>query len=57
MLNTVALAMDHYGISDRMSSSLSTANIVFSTVFGVEMLVKLAGGWTGVRASFLLHLP
>ncbi len=43
VLNTIALAMDRYGISEELENSLSTANIVFSTMFGLEMAVKLAG--------------
>ena len=41
--NTVTLSMDYYGISSDVSHRLDIANIVFSTIFGAEMLIKLVG--------------
>jgi hypothetical protein len=55
VLNTIALAMDRYGISDQTLTALSRANIVFSTVFGVEMLIKIAGAWP--LKIIMLSLP
>jgi hypothetical protein len=47
--NTVALAMDHHGIDDGMSAALTQANLVFTALFGVEMLVKFGGREDGSR--------
>ncbi len=41
--NTVTLAMDHYGISDVMSGPLDKLNVAFSSIFLVEMVVKIIG--------------
>jgi hypothetical protein len=41
--NIVALAYDHHGISDAAVEQLSAANIAFSIVFGLEMVLKVAG--------------
>ena len=43
--NTITLSIDHYGISDSMSSQIAVANAVFSALFGLEMVLKLTGTW------------
>ena len=43
--NTVTLSMDYYGITQDLQNNLATANIVFSTIFGLEMVLKLTGGF------------
>ena len=51
--NTITLSLDAYNISDSLSARLAIANIVFSCLFGVEMVVKL----TGRRITFLNPFP
>ncbi len=46
--NIVALAYDHHGISTRAEDQLAQANIVFSTVFLAEMVLKLTGAGPGM---------
>ena len=48
--NTVTLSMDYYGIPQSTVYKLTLANIVFSTVFGAEMVLKNLG--MGPRAYF-----
>lgn len=48
VLNTLVLAMDHYGISDEMLKVLQTLNFIFTLLFVFEMALKLlAMGFTG----------
>ena len=44
--NTVTLSMDYYGITEQLVNNLAIANIVFSTMFGLEMALKLTGTLT-----------
>lgn len=41
--NTVVLGLEHHGMSDTMADQLETANLVFTAVFAVEMVLKVAG--------------
>ena len=41
--NTITLSIDYYGIPASTVSQLGIANIIFSTIFGVEMVLKLVG--------------
>lgn len=41
--NTVTLAMDYYMIPDSTVNILSILNVVFSSVFLAEMVLKLVG--------------
>jgi hypothetical protein len=41
--NTIALALDHHGISSELSHGLSVANAIFASLFAVEMAVKIGG--------------
>jgi hypothetical protein len=41
--NTVTLAMDYYMIPDSLVDILSILNVVFSSVFLTEMVLKLVG--------------
>ena len=43
LVNTIVLAMDHYGISDEMYDILTDMNFVFTIIFVVEMGLKLIG--------------
>ena len=43
--NTITLSMDSYGAPLSMTSSLNTANVVFTAVFAAELVVKLIGGY------------
>ena len=43
MVNTIVLALDHYGISTEMEDALTTMNFVFTIIFIVEMCLKLIG--------------
>jgi len=40
-INTVTLAIDHYGISENTGDILSTFNMVFTVIFAIEMALKL----------------
>ncbi len=42
-INTVTLAMDHYGISADLEKTLTDMNLVFTLIFCVEMGLKLIG--------------
>ena len=41
--NTITLAMDYQGISEQQIEHLAIANIVFSSIFALEMILKLIG--------------
>ncbi len=41
--NTLTLSMDYYNMPDDLIANLAIANIVFSTVFLAEMVLKLTG--------------
>ena len=41
--NTATLSVDYYGIPPSVQNGLAIANIVFSTLFGAEMALKLIG--------------
>eukprot|EP01065_Artemidia_motanka_P049742 TRINITY_DN8328_c0_g1_i1.p1 TRINITY_DN8328_c0_g1~~TRINITY_DN8328_c0_g1_i1.p1 ORF type:complete len:2109 (+),score=672.20 TRINITY_DN8328_c0_g1_i1:54-6380(+) len=41
LLNSLALAVDHHPQSDSLESKLNVANIVFTVIFGTELLFKL----------------
>ena len=50
LCNTVTLSLDHYGMSPTVTDQLAVANVVFSVVFCVELLVRVVG--TGPAAFF-----
>lgn len=50
ILNTMVLAMDHYGISQAMSDALTNLNLTFTVIFGMELVLKLMG--LGVKLYF-----
>jgi len=39
--NTLTMSIEHYGMSDSLTTTLNISNIVFTTLFGVEMFTKL----------------
>ena len=41
--NTVTLAMDYYMIPDSLVNILSILNVIFSSIFLGEMVLKLVG--------------
>ena len=41
LANTIVLGLDHYGISDEMTSGLQLCNTVFTIVFAIEMFTKI----------------
>ena len=43
ILNTIVLAIDHYGISQDLESALSIFNLIFTITFVIEMALKLLG--------------
>ncbi|KAA0176357.1 hypothetical protein FNF27_02053 [Cafeteria roenbergensis] len=42
-LNTIALAIEHHGMSSTLSNVLEILNYCFTAIFAAEMLIKLAG--------------
>lgn len=42
-LNTLVLALNHYGIDQDMASVLDTANLTFTIIFAAEMGLKIIG--------------
>ena len=50
ILNTIVLSIDHYGISNELSNTLSIINTCFTYIFLVEMMVKLLA--KGIRNYF-----
>lgn len=56
VLNTVVLAIDHYGIDETQSNALDAVNLCFTIFFLCEVLLKLAaiGPNTFVRDTFNL---
>lgn len=42
-INTVALAMDHYGIDPSLEKTLTDMNLVFTIIFCIEMGLKILG--------------
>ena len=43
LINSVIMAIDHYGISKKTESNLYYANMVLTIVFAIEMVVKIFG--------------
>mmetsp|Transcript_20026 Transcript_20026/g.3279 ORF Transcript_20026/g.3279 Transcript_20026/m.3279 type:complete len:154 (+) Transcript_20026:408-869(+) len=43
LLNTIVLALDHYGISEEMEEVLTDMNLAFTIIFIIEMSLKLIG--------------
>lgn len=43
LINTVILALDHYGIEEDFEEVLTTMNLVFTIIFIIEMGLKLIG--------------
>ena len=43
VLNTLILAIDHYGIDPNTESLFNTFNLIFTIIFWVEMVLKLVG--------------
>ena len=43
LLNTITLAIDHYGIKEELTDLLELANTYFTWVFIFEMVTKLLG--------------
>lgn len=43
ILNTLVLAIDHYGIDPDLANALDTCNLVFTCIFAAEMVVKIVG--------------
>jgi len=50
VLNTLVLALNHYGIDMEMSNDLDTCNLVFTIIFAAEMGLKIIG--LGVIGTF-----
>lgn len=43
ILNTVALAIEYHDMPDKMTQALHIANIVFTSLFGLEVVLKVIG--------------
>ena len=43
LLNTIFLAMEHHGMSDTLAYFLEIANIMLTSLFALEMLLKIIG--------------
>jgi hypothetical protein len=50
--NTVSLAIEHYGMDESLRAGLNMANLVFTVIFAVEMVLKLVAlGFKGYWAE------
>jgi len=43
VLNTLVLAIDHYGIESGLADGLDKCNLIFTCIFAGEMLIKMIG--------------
>lgn len=43
VLNTIVLAMDHYGMDSEMEDVLTDMNLSFTIIFIIEMGLKIIG--------------
>jgi hypothetical protein len=51
--NTVTLSIDYYGIPDDTTEKLTIANIVFSSLFGLELALKIVAlGYRAYLSSY-----
>ncbi|XP_046854592.1 voltage-dependent T-type calcium channel subunit alpha-1G-like [Xenia sp. Carnegie-2017] len=41
-LNTISMAIEHHGQPKKMTNILETVNVVFTSIFAIEMLIKIA---------------
>jgi hypothetical protein len=57
LMNTIVLAIDHYGISSKTAHDLQAMNFAFTIIFAIELGLKLIGlGFKGYAADSMNYL-